>query len=249
MRKLCITCICVAAAEYERRIAMYFPTKKEIREARKSGFWKFVPVLETFMIAAMLQVIFLIAAFIYISAPYLGVFFIPTFFSHFLLWSVIGYWLCTRVERLKERELMGDEWYFNRYPLERWLVSWNKLYRNWQIRRIQRIREERKQREANRGVSIFADGRGKSSKTRERALAMRGPELDLRQQKKELKREARALANKEKEQEKAKKDFLKRVTREYGKNGPDLSDDAFACWCETSPEKTQFVSGKRAENT
>ena len=53
----------------------------------------------------------------------------------------------------------------------------------------------------------------------------------------EIKREEEKLA------------FLKRVDREYGKNGPELSDAAFASWCETSSEKTQVVTGKRAGNT
>ena len=40
------------------------------------------------------------------------------------------------------------------------------------------------------------------------------------------------------EKDKGKRAFLKRVAREYGKDGPDLPDTGFACWCETSPEKT-----------
>ena len=49
----------------------------------------------------------------------------------------------------------------------------------------------------------------------------------------EIKREEEKLA------------FLKRVDRECGKNGPELSDAAFASWCETSSEKTQVVTGRK----
>lgn len=221
---------------------MYLETRKEQKAAAKSGWWKFLPILHTMMIVGALWIILLTALFIYMNASSLKVFFIPILFSHFIFWFLVAYWLGTRVERVKERELMGDEWFFERYPMERWLVQWNKTYRDWQIRRIQRIREERKLREEN-SRTLFTKNHGKREETGARTLAMRGPELDPRQLEKERKREVRAVAKREKEQRRAQKDFLKRVEREYGKGGPDLSDDAFACWCETSPEKTQFVKG------
>ena len=95
--------------------------KKQRRKEKKRGWWKLVPLLHAALFFGLYLLAILVYMKIWFNAPKLRFFFVPVVCLYYSMLAAIGYWFCTRTERLKERELMGDEWFFKTYPIERWL--------------------------------------------------------------------------------------------------------------------------------
>lgn len=208
--------------------------KQERKELKKRGWWKFVPLLYTFAFAALGFILILIYIKIFLSAPILKWFFVPVVLLYFAALAAAGYWLGTRTARLKEREFMGDEWFFNRYPLERWLNRWSKTYRNWQLKRIRQIRAAREARSATSEHSFAV------AEKREQDLKNRGPELQRRKPEFGFAKRMHE-ASLVRDREKYRKSFEAKQAKELGRKGPDLPDSGFASWNETSKSKKQII--------
>lgn len=201
----------------------------------RRGLWKFIPLFHTALILALVFGLELVYIQIFMIAPKLKFFFVPTVILYFSAISALAYWLGTSVDRLKERELMGDEWFFNQYPLERWLNRWSKNYQSWQIRRIRQMREAR---------TVDRPPAYRSTVTEPWERGQRGPELEQRGWLKSLAARSQAAtteADREKDREKYRREMKRRIEKELSKNGPDLPDAGLASWYETNADKRQFI--------
>ena len=226
--------------------------KQERKQQKKRGFWKLVPLWHTALIAALMFGLEIVYIQIFLNAHKLRWFFVPLVFVYFAAVSAVAYWFATRVDRLKERELMGDEWFFHQYPLERWLNRWSKWYSRWQIEQVKKMRERRQKHNVPLG--------GASAVAPENAWAMnlKGPEMEerglftkhrrtdetgrraLRRQKKaqeQLQHEAKL----QEERKKYLQELREKRAKEAVKYGPDLPDSGFASWCETNADQSQII--------
>ncbi|MBR3077286.1 MAG: hypothetical protein IKQ54_01440 [Oscillospiraceae bacterium] len=220
--------------------------KKQRRKEKKRGWWKLVPLLHAALFFGLYLLAILVYMKIWFNAPKLRFFFVPVVCLYYSMLAAIGYWFCTRTERLKERELMGDEWFFKTYPIERWLNRWNKWYRRRSLQRIKEIREKRMERERGR---YWKPVERMPMEDWKRELILRGPELDkpkLKQLRKAEKQERaefdpRREARKEAERMKYQRKLEAKMARELSKKGPDLPDSGFESWYETNPDKRQVI--------
>lgn len=224
-----------------RKAAVISLEQKQSRKDRRRGLYKFIPLVHTGLIAALIFGLEILYAWIVLSAPKLRWFFVPTVFVYFAVLSAAAYWFGTRVERLKERELMGDEWFFTHYPLERWLNRVSKRYGDWQLRRIRQMREAR----AEARVPAYRSGvtrppACRSGVTEPRTQTLRGPELEdtgwLRSAMARRK-EAREAS----EREKLRSAKQEKRARERLAHSPDLPESGFASWYETNSDRRQII--------
>lgn len=224
-----------------RKAAIISLEQKQSRKDRRRGLYKYIPLLHTALIAALIFGLEILYAWIVLSARTLRWFFVPTVFVYFGVLSAVAYWFGTRVERLKERELMGDEWFFSHYPLERWLNRVSKRYGDWQLRRIRQMREAR----AEARVPAYRSGVTQPPACRRGAAqpqsrTLRGPELEdtgwLRSR-----MAHRSEARREAEREKLRSAKQEKRARERLAHSPDLPESGFASWYETNSDRRQII--------
>lgn len=228
-----------------RKAAVISLERKQSRREHRRGLYKYIPLVHTALIAALLFVLEIVYARIVLSAPKLKWFFVPVVLLYFGVLSAAAYWFGTRVERLKERELMGDEWFFAHYRLERWLNRFSKRYGDWQLRRIRQMREARAEaRPPAYRSGVTQTPAYRNGVPQPRTQALRGPEIDdtgwLRSAMARRK-EARMEAERENYQKEMRARSAGGRSAKRGAKGPDLPASGFASWYETNSDRRQII--------
>jgi len=92
--------------------------RKETRKARKDPS-SLTPLLHVFVFFIFLVAALLVLVSIILNAGRLGCFFIPALALYLAILAGIGWVLNRRKEKIEEHGLMGDELYYELYPVDR----------------------------------------------------------------------------------------------------------------------------------
>lgn len=116
-------------------------------KAKNPDWWlSLAPVFQAMFYFCLFVLHFLVFVAVLLSGPKLRYFYVPALVLYLVVVLVEGYWVVTRVERLKEREIFGDDWYFQEYPLERYRFRLFQLYRDWRLRHTP-VRKENREKQ------------------------------------------------------------------------------------------------------